>query len=108
MTNEEFEKACMRTFNKGLTEKEALCMSALGLTGEAGEVADVIKKAMFHGHELNKQDLLKELSDCAWYLAVLSQLLGSSLGEVFDINYQKLLARYPNGFSEADSINRKD
>lgn len=42
---------------------------ALGLCGEAGEVAEQVKKHFFHGHELDKRHMIEELGDVAWYLA---------------------------------------
>lgn len=85
-----------------------LLNGALGLTGEAGEVADMIKKYMFHGHSLNHGELVKELGDCAWYLALLCTALGISLEEVMIANIEKLKRRYPEGFSSEASINRTE
>lgn len=88
--------------------KTKLAVMGLGVTGEAGEVADHIKKHVGHGHELVREHLMKELGDVLWYLAALATLLDVSLEDVAAKNIAKLQARYPNGFSEADSINRKD
>lgn len=52
---------------------------ALGLCGEAGEVAEQVKKHFFHGHELDKRHMIEELGDVAWYLAVLCDAIGSDL-----------------------------
>lgn len=85
---------------------ERLSVAALGLTGEAGEVADHIKKHLGHGHPLDLDDLRKELGDVLWYVAELSSTLGLDLGEVAQGNVDKLLARYPDGFSSERSQNR--
>lgn len=85
-----------------------LLNGALGLTGEAGEVADMIKKYMFHGHLLNRGEFIKELGDCAWYLAFLCTAIDVSLEEVLIENIEKLKKRYPEGFSELASINRAE
>ena len=58
---------------------------ALGLCGEAGEVAEQVKKHFFHGHELDKRHMIEELGDVAWYLAVLCDAIGSDLDTVMDI-----------------------
>lgn len=79
-----------------------------GLTGESGEVADLIKKHFGHGHELDRDKLKKELGDVLWYLARLSAEFGILLSDVADSNIAKLRARYPNGFSEEASKNRKE
>lgn len=85
-----------------------LVMAALGLVDEAGEVAGVIKKAVFHGHELDTAHLRKEIGDTAWYLAALCTVAGISLAEVMRENIAKLETRYPQGFSSEDSIARRD
>lgn len=84
-----------------------LLNGALGLTGEAGEVSDIIKKHIFHGHALNVAELVKELGDVCWYVSLLSYAVGYDLSEVMTRNIEKLKARYPEGFSETMSINRK-
>lgn len=83
-----------------------LLNGALGLTGEAGETADMIKKYIFHGHELDREALVKELGDVCWYVALLCKAIDVSLEEVLTKNIDKLKARYPEGFSESASINR--
>jgi len=85
-----------------------LLNGALGLTGESGEVADTIKKHIFHGHDLKKDDLTKELGDVCWYLALLCNAIDISLEEVMSRNIEKLKRRYPEGFSESASINRTE
>jgi NTP pyrophosphatase (non-canonical NTP hydrolase) len=75
----------------------------LGLTGEAGEVADYLKKVRGHGHPLDPEKMKKELGDVLWYLAVLADSFGFTLNEVAQANVDKLRARYPNGFTIADS-----
>ena len=79
-----------------------LCLAGLGLTGEAGEFADHMKKVVFHGQKLNKEMAVKELGDCMWYLAFAARTIGSSLQEVIDGNVEKLSARYPDGVFEKD------
>jgi NTP pyrophosphatase (non-canonical NTP hydrolase) len=83
-----------------------LVWNALGLAGEAGEVADTIKKAVFHQHGLNRDELIKELGDVLWYVAALCSKLDVSLADVMERNITKLQQRYPNGYSSERSINR--
>lgn len=89
-----------------VTGERALFMGALGLAGEAGEVADALKKAVFHEHGVDRDMIVKELGDALWYIAFLSSALGSSLEEVAAKNVEKLRKRYPDGFSYERSINR--
>ena len=79
---------------------------ALGLCGEAGEAAEIVKKHMGHGHDLDEDDLAKELGDVLWYVAALATALDVNLSQVAQANIAKLRARYPDGFSEERSRNR--
>lgn len=82
--------------------------NALGLAGEAGEVADTIKKGILHQHGLDKDRLIKELGDVCWYLAALCTKLDVDLSVVMALNVAKLKARYPDGYNSQDSIARID
>lgn len=85
-----------------------LIWNALGLSGEAGEVADLIKKGIFHQHGIDKEKLKNELGDCLWYITALCVGLEVDLGEVMQGNVDKLKLRYPDGFTFADSKKRRD
>lgn len=67
---------------------------ALGVAGEAGEVAEVIKKSLRGGgFDFNREHLLLELGDVLWYLVGLADTFGWSLEDVMEANYQKIEAR---------------
>ena len=83
-------------------------LKALGLCGEAGEVAEQVKKHFFHGHELDKRHMIEELGDVAWYLAVLCDAIGSDLDTVMEENLKKLEQRYPEGFDPYRSQHRNE
>lgn len=109
MTANEYQELALRTEPKGLSIKgiaSRLSNGLMGLNGEAGEAIDILKKSLFQGHELDKAHLAKELGDVAWYLAVSASAIGYSLEEIFQMNIDKLKARYPDGFSEERSNNR--
>lgn len=95
------------TRNNTLTDKEQLTNGIIGLCGEAGEVADVVKKHLFQGHPLDRDKLVKELGDICWYFELICDILDVTRSEVEQINQQKLLQRYPNGFSAEASLSRK-
>lgn len=80
----------------------------LGLCGEAGECADLVKKHKFQGHDLDTDHLAKELGDVAWYLAVSAYVIGYDLESVMKMNVEKLRSRYPDGFSSELSQHRKE
>ena len=108
MTGNEYQKLAMVTLNKELDKKEMLTNSVMGLCGESGEACDIVKKHLFHGHELDRDSLIKELGDVAWYLAEAAAALDISLDEVLERNVEKLRKRYPEGFSSEKSINRTE
>lgn len=81
---------------------------SLGLCGEAGEAADIIKKWVFHGHSLDRMELKKELGDVLHYLSGLATLHHFTLDDVAQENIEKLRKRFPNGFTSEDSIKRRD
>ena len=108
MTPNEYQKAAMKTCNPALNREELLLNSLMGLCGEAGEAMDLLKKHRFHGHELNREALIKELGDVAWYLAEAATALDMDLEEILIRNVEKLKARYPEGFSTERSVNRTE
>lgn len=83
-----------------------LAILGLGLAGEAGEAADIIKKHVGHGHPLAQQDLFEELGDVMWYIAAIAESIHVTLDSIADFNIEKLRKRYPEGFSQEASINR--
>lgn len=85
-----------------------LVWNALGLAGEAGEVAEHIKKGVLHRHGIDRNQLQKELGDVLWYVAALCTKTGIDLGEVMQDNINKLRRRYPDGYSSKDSQRRID
>lgn len=108
MTPNEYQRLAFVTSNKDLDDTQRLTNGVMGLCGEAGECCDIVKKHLFHGHELDKDALIKELGDVAWYLALTATVLGVPLEEVLEKNIEKLRRRYPEGFSAERSINREE
>ena len=79
MTVNEYQKLALSTMNPKLNRNDVLINSAMGLCGEAGEVIDIVKKWFAHGHELNRQKLIEELGDVAWYIAEAAYALDTDL-----------------------------
>jgi len=103
-----YQNLAKRTANNDLTPSQELSNYALGLVGEAGELVDLVKKFLFHGHDLDQGAIKDEAGDCLWYLAVLLDRAGISFEDVARANIEKLRIRYPGGFTSADSIERRD
>ena len=74
---------------------------AMGLTGEAGEVSDKIKKlyrdkSLFKTKHIDAEDIIsiaKELGDVLWYVTAMANEIGVPLGEIMQMNYDKLIKR---------------
>lgn len=102
----EYQKLAMRTVNQKLDKNSVLINGVMGLCGESGEAIDIVKKWFAQGHDLDRENLIKELGDIAWYLAETATALDVSLEEVLRGNIEKLQKRYPEGFDAEKSINR--
>lgn len=106
MTGNEYQHLAMRTSRDDLTPNEHLLNGVLGLSGEAGECADRVKKFMYQGHELDPLRLAYELGDSLWYIAETAHAIGYDLDSIMKLNIDKLRMRYPDGFSVERSVNR--
>ena len=106
-----YQELALRTASPISTETELamLTSAALGLSGESGEIADHVKKIVYHGHPLDddtRDKIAKEIGDILWYCAMGSRGIGIDLGEIARMNVEKLRKRYPSGFSTEESLNR--
>jgi NTP pyrophosphatase (non-canonical NTP hydrolase) len=89
-----------------------LMTAAFGMSAEAGEFTEVVKKIFLQGKPYNEENVFhmkRELGDLCWYLAQACMALDITFEEVLEMNYEKLSARYPEGtFNVYRSENRKD
>lgn len=102
-----YQKEAMALLNPAIPQEDVLLNAVMGLCGEAGEAIDLVKKQRFQGHPLDRDALVKELGDVAWYLAEAAQGLGVPLEDIMRLNLDKLHKRYPQGFSSEQSMRRK-
>ena len=102
-----YQQEAMTLLNPEIPQKDVLLNALMGLCGESGEAIDLMKKHLFQGHALDREKLIKELGDVAWYLAEAATGLGVDLSEVLQRNLDKLHARYPQGFETIRSQNRE-
>lgn len=103
----EYQRAVLRTC--GVKERhEQIQLAALGIAGEAGEVADLVKKVTFHSHDYDEAKFCEELGDVLWYIALMCTALQIPLQDVIDANIEKLRKRYPDGFDVERSKNREE
>lgn len=108
MTLNEYQHLAMTTLNPALSKKDVLINGVMGLCGESGEAIDLVKKHLAQGHPLDRDALLKELGDIAWYLAETAYALDADLDSVFSGNIEKLRRRYPQGFDSLRSQHREE
>lgn len=101
----EYQKLASRTL---YGNEQVLTNCALGVASEAGELVDLVKKYTFHGHDLDKKELTKELGDVLWYLSQIAEWADIPFEEAAIQNIEKLKKRYPDGFSEERSRKRMD
>lgn len=108
MTLNEYQQQAMQIKNPALGPKDTLINGVMGLCGESGEVIDLVKKHLAQGHPLDREALIKELGDVAWYLAETAAALEVDLDTVCQRNLDKLHKRYPEGFSTQASLHRTE
>lgn len=101
----EYQKLAARTINENLTPLGQLHHGLYGLAGEVGEVHSLFQKE-YQGHPLCDDHLKKELGDCLWMLAEICTAKMWCMEDIAVLNIQKLKARYPQGFSSENSLNR--
>ncbi|MCI9139148.1 nucleotide pyrophosphohydrolase [bacterium 1XD42-8] len=82
--------------------------ACLGLSGEVGELNDLIKKWIFHEREVDMEHLKKECGDILWYVAMLCHSLQWDMDEIMKMNIDKLKARYPEGFDTIKANDREE
>lgn len=94
------------------TDVPRLLTAALGMSAEAGEFTEVVKKVFLQGKPYtldNVFHLKRELGDICWYIAQACMALDTDFNEIMQMNYEKLSARYPEGtFDVYKSENRAE
>jgi NTP pyrophosphatase (non-canonical NTP hydrolase) len=83
-----------------------LLHAGLGLATEAGEFLDVMKKHVFYGADIDRENLIEELGDVMLYIAIAAYALGIDFAEIQSKNLAKLWKRYPEKFTDEHAANR--
>lgn len=91
---------------------ERLLTGAVGLSAEAGELMEIVKKLIFQGKPVNEETIFhmkRELGDVMWYVMQVLMALDVELTEIIEMNVEKLAKRYPGGeFDPYYSENRQE
>lgn len=103
----EYQADAARTMEASWTREEKITHALRGLAAEVGELNGIFQKEM-QGHDVYEADVKEEIGDVMWFLNELATAMGMDMAAVARRNMTKRLVRYPNGFSEEDSINRRD
>lgn len=106
MTGNEYQELAARTINKDLTMYETYMHALHGIVGEIGELHSIFQKR-YQGHLPDKEHMKKELGDLLWFVAEFCTAYGWKLEDIMQLNIDKLIARYPEGFDAEHSLNRK-
>ncbi len=110
-TREDEDKMVMNDYQKqafttATEECKNIYYMTMGMTGEAGEIANKVKKVMRDGKQLDLEDIKHELGDVLWYVASFATVLGIDLEEVAQANLDKLASRKARGVIGGSGDNR--
>ena len=108
MTLNEYQELALRTSRNDIDSVAHLTNGCLGLAGEAGECADLLKKALFQDGREIKEKMIDELGDVLWYVAEAAAAMGVWLDDIAKHNIEKLQRRYPDGFDPEKSLHREE
>lgn len=106
MTGNEYQKLAARTIKMTLNRLEVENHALFGMASEVGELHGIFQKC-YQGHTIVDDHIKKELGDLLWFVAEFCTVYGWNLDDIMQMNIDKLKARYPEGFSEEKSLNRK-
>jgi len=108
---DEFVKRVDELVGQG-ADIQRLLTAAVGMSAEAGEFTEVVKKIVFQGKPYNEDNIFhlkRELGDIMWYIAQACMALDTTIDEIIEMNVEKLESRYPGGhFDVHYSENRKE
>jgi NTP pyrophosphatase (non-canonical NTP hydrolase) len=97
MTFNEYQHAAMQTANPALNLFYALAK----LCSESGEALQLECKEYYHHKPYTREQMIEELGDVQWYLALAAQELGTTLDAIADANIAKLYARHGDSYNAA-------
>lgn len=87
-------------------QDERMLHGAIGLSTEAGEVLDILKKSVYYGRGIDRTKVIDELGDCLFYIQMMLNQVGVDMFEVLRVNVAKLDERYQGKFNALKANNR--
>lgn len=107
MDSKRYIQCCLETESSFFhCEEPRMLHSVMGISTEAGELLDAFKKNIFYGKPIDKVNIVEELGDLLWYVAIMCDCLQISFEDIMQINIDKLRIRYPNKFTSYHAQNR--
>lgn len=103
----DYQALAARTINMDLSNYDIELHALHGMVGEIGELHSLYQK-IYQGHRFNIEHAKKELGDLLWFIAEYCTAIGIDISEVMQMNIDKLIARYPNGFDAEHSLHRAE
>jgi len=107
LTMNEYQKLAARTINEKLTPRKMEDHAKCGMVGEIGEINSIYQK-VYQEHPIDYYHIKKELGDLLWFIAEYCTAMNWELGDVAQMNIDKLRARYPEGFETERSLHRAE
>jgi len=111
MNHADYTKEVLRTASaemRPMAVNSNLAHAIIGLSGEAGELIDELKRAIFYGAKLDEGHIVEELGDMLWYLTLALHAIGISMEDLRRLNAAKLRKRYVSGFTLAEATMKRD
>lgn len=105
MTGKDYQWLAARTINPRLSKEQMKNHALHGMVSEIGEIHGLYQKA-YQGHYVNEDHLVKELGDLMWFIAEFCTSNDWNLDAILDMNIDKLVKRYPDGFETDRSLHR--
>ena len=102
MTGNEYQQLALKTAEEKCRNLNNL---GLGLMGESGKEGDAIKKHLWQNEPLDKKYIIHKLGAVLWYMAVLADVLGVQLDDIFKNNIKEIKAEYPKLWEQNSKSN---
>lgn len=107
MTINEYQALASRTIRKDISNSSREMHALHGMVGEIGEIHSIYQKT-YQGHHTNENHLKEELGDLLWFIAEYCTANGWKLDDIAQMNIDKLVMRYPEGFEVDRSLHRQE
>ena len=107
MNANKYQNLAARTINPNLSRISQIDHALKGMVSEIGEINGIYQK-VYQGHAIDNKHLKKEFGDLLWFIAEYCTARNWNLGDIMEMNIDKLCSRYPDGFTTEQSLNRAD